>query len=52
MLAILLGAAGLLLGLTLIAVYSAFVIAHRTDDLVARIEEEGFTGDKPLLGRT
>lgn len=44
MLTILLGAAGfmvLLLGLTMIAVYCSFVIAHRTDEIVAKMGEDG-----------
>jgi hypothetical protein len=50
MIAFLLGAAGFLLVLTLAAVYSAFVLAHRTDDLVAGMGEESGAGSRQALG--
>lgn len=49
---VLLGAAGLLTlltGLTMVAVYCAFVIAHRTDEIVARMGEDAALGGNRLL---
>ncbi|MBI2841956.1 MAG: hypothetical protein HYX78_00995 [Armatimonadetes bacterium] len=46
MFAVLLGAAGFLIALTLAAVYSACVLAHRTEELVARMQDDGIRTDR------
>jgi hypothetical protein len=50
MIMILLGAAGMILTLTIVAVYSAFVLAHRTDVIIASMKDEGGTGDRRAAG--
>ena len=50
MLMILLTTAGFLAALTVVAVYSALVLAHRTDELVAGMCDDSQFGAGPIPG--
>lgn len=52
MITLLLGVIGFLLILTLVSVYSALILAHRTDNLINRMLEDNPHANRKAFGPT